>query len=558
MRRYGFTLVELLVVIAIIAILAAILFPVFEKAREKAHTSVCTNNVRQIVIQILSQTQDREELYPAKDEVWMNLGLPPGVLVCPRTKKNVLNGYGYNAQLDNAAMGDFDGKETTTCMIADATVSANHLLTGLASIEERHSTKAVVGFLDGHIEVRARDGLFESIAPVKIDMYAFGGNDANYFQLGDNTAVAKWVPTKNLMCGLSVKSLGIGANFGLAVLSTGETDAWGYNGYRQLFDTLSVSTTPYAYPVPTLYPTTDIQDIQAGTGYVAYLNTSGMVYCFGFGTSGQLGNGASTTSTATSTPVPVINTSNQPLTGITQISCGQAFMLALKNDGTVWAWGLGTTGQLGNGANLTSNKAVQVRVTSSPLVYLTGVAEVRAGGTGAVARKTNGTVWGWGAAYVNGTTGNVNLAKQIQKTATAGDFLTGVKAIDAGYYSVVAIDSTDKPIAWGYGANGALGNGAVTNQRYPVSVGGFGSNTCKAIAAFNYHCLALRNDGKVMAWGYNNKGQVGINSVVTPQSTPQTVKNADTSDFQNVNAKVYVGLEVSYITVPAGSAVSIP
>ena len=97
--RKGFTLIELLVVIAIIAILAAILFPVFAKAREKARQSSCLSNVKQIMLGMLSYTQDYDEILPTNARgsagAWVpwNAQLAPyiknaQIFVCPSHKYN--------------------------------------------------------------------------------------------------------------------------------------------------------------------------------------------------------------------------------------------------------------------------------------------------------------------------------------------------------------------------------------------------------------------------------------------------------------------------------------
>jgi prepilin-type N-terminal cleavage/methylation domain-containing protein/prepilin-type processing-associated H-X9-DG protein len=62
-RAFGFTLIELLVVIAIIAILAAILFPVFAKARQKAQSSTCLSNLKEITLSNIMYDQDYDDNY---------------------------------------------------------------------------------------------------------------------------------------------------------------------------------------------------------------------------------------------------------------------------------------------------------------------------------------------------------------------------------------------------------------------------------------------------------------------------------------------------------------
>ena len=96
---------------------------------------------------------------------------------------------------------------------------------------------------------------------------------------------------------------------------------------------------------------------------------------------GQLGNG---TNTDSNVPVQVSS-----LTGITAIAGGGDHSLALKNDGTVWAWGWNGYGQLGNGTNTDSNVPVQVS-------SLTGIIAIAGGYGHSLALKNDGTVWAWG------------------------------------------------------------------------------------------------------------------------------------------------------------------
>ncbi|HEY3330452.1 MAG TPA: DUF1559 domain-containing protein [Capsulimonadaceae bacterium] len=118
-KTLAFTLIELLVVIAIIAILAAILFPVFAGAREKARTTSCASNLKQLGISFVQYAQDFDEVFPqgnvagACADTTTRAGLAGGgwdsqlqpylksvgVLACPSDPRSLKGGvsYGYNS-----------------------------------------------------------------------------------------------------------------------------------------------------------------------------------------------------------------------------------------------------------------------------------------------------------------------------------------------------------------------------------------------------------------------------------------------------------------------------
>ena len=101
--KYGFTLIELLVVIAIISILAAILFPVFQKVREKARQAACSSNEKQLALGVLMYAQDSDEYLPptqaADTTLWPALVNTyvrnDQVRVCP-DDSGAMNSYGLN------------------------------------------------------------------------------------------------------------------------------------------------------------------------------------------------------------------------------------------------------------------------------------------------------------------------------------------------------------------------------------------------------------------------------------------------------------------------------
>ncbi|HLE17979.1 MAG TPA: carboxypeptidase regulatory-like domain-containing protein [Syntrophales bacterium] len=235
------------------------------------------------------------------------------------------------------------------------------------------------------------------------------------------------------------------------------------------------------------------------TTHTLYLKNDGTVWAWGNNSNGQLGNG---TMTQSATPVQISG-----LSSVVAVAAGYAHTVALKSDGTVWAWGNNSNGQLGNGT--TTDSGIPVQITG-----LSGAAAIAAGYAHTVALMTDGTVWTWG----NNSNGQLGDGTTTDSHIPLPTWLPGVAAIAAGHSHTVALmnDITNVSVwAWGNNSNGQLGNGTTTDSAAPVHVSNLSGGT--AIAAGSYHTVALKDDGTVWVWGSNIKGQLGNGS--TTQST---------------------------------------
>jgi uncharacterized repeat protein (TIGR01451 family) len=251
-----------------------------------------------------------------------------------------------------------------------------------------------------------------------------------------------------------------------------------------------------------------VKSIAAGRQHTSSVRNDGTVWNWGTGSSGQLGNGGSGIGVATVTPVQVTG-----LEGFTSVADGNGFVLALKNDGTVWGWGINSSGQLGDGTTQERSRPVQT-------VGLSGVTAVAAGNFFSVALKSDGTVWLWGAGGGLGSVAFVVRTTPVQLTG-----ITNVSAISAGGGHLLMLKS-DKTV-WAVGGNsrGQLGDGTTTNQPFPVQVNGL-SNVTHIGAGGDEFSLALKEDGTVWGWGINFNGQLGPGGGSTnfdPHPTPLQV-----------------------------------
>jgi uncharacterized repeat protein (TIGR02543 family) len=192
--------------------------------------------------------------------------------------------------------------------------------------------------------------------------------------------------------------------------------------------------------------------------------------------------------------------------------------LALKNDGTVWAWGQNNVGQLGDGSTTNNNTPVAVVTTSG----LYGVSEIAAGLNHSVAMKPDGTIWAWGDNYYGQIgTGAATLGTQYN-TPVEITGITNVIAIAAGEYHTLALKNDGTVWVWGRNNLGQLGTGDTNDRSVPTQLTGI--NGITAIAAKGNFSLALKSNGEVSAWGHNSYGQLGNQSYVNSES-PVSVAN---------------------------------
>ncbi len=342
-------------------------------------------------------------------------------------------------------------------------------------------------------------------------VWAWGYNGNG--QLGNGTFTTGLATQVSNLPG--VVAIAAGTDHGLALASNGAVWAWGYNAYGQLGDGTTNTT---ATPVQAMGLPPGIVAIAGGYLHSLALASDGTVWAWGYNAFGQLGDG---TLTNRSTPVQVSG-----LSGVVAIAASSyATSLALKSDGTVWAWGYNGDGELGNGT--TTNSSTPMQVTG-----LTGVVGITAGSYHVVAVKSDGTVWGWGyggfGQLANGTSSNTTTPVQAVGPGGTG-VLSGIVAVAAGGYSTLALRSDGTAWSWGRNESGELGNGSTTNSPTPVQVvGPSGSGYLSGVAAIAQGAsfgLALTSDGAVFGWGYNYNSELGSSSTTTGTTIPIRTSN---------------------------------
>jgi alpha-tubulin suppressor-like RCC1 family protein len=301
---------------------------------------------------------------------------------------------------------------------------------------------------------------------------------------------------------------------------------WGFGGNGRLGN---ASTTNVSTPVTTFSGGTNWKQVSAASGHTAALKTDGTLWTWGTGSFGVLGNGVTTGSI--STPVTTFAGGNN----WKQVSCGSNHIAAIKTDGTLWTWGFGGNGTLGNAA-ITTNVSTPVTTFAGG----TNWKQVNSGNRHTAAIKTDGTLWIWGGntqtvkegvspvVRPQGQLGNAATTFSVSTPITTFAGGTNWKQVSCGGYHTAAIKTDGTLWTWGSNqgyasATGQLGIGYfLGNRSTPVTTFAGGTNWKQVSSSVGgFHTAAIKTDGTLWTWGYSFGG-LGINSTIISVSTPVT------------------------------------
>lgn len=289
--------------------------------------------------------------------------------------------------------------------------------------------------------------------------------------------------------------------------------------------------------IPFAVQATTTPRIAAGVDHALALKSDGTVWAWGSNMTGQLGTGGATGSSSDDETAPTFGT----LSSATAVAAGETHSMALKKDSTMVAWGNYSGGLLGNPN--ASGISTAVPVLNSSGASLSNATAIATGYDHSVA-LVGGAVYTWGDNYYgqlglgNNATDVGTHTAHVTPTAVTITGTPTITAIAAGSDFTLALDSSGNVWAWGDNSYGQLGNGSTsTNNPTPGQVTNLSGIKVIAIAAGWAHALAVDNSGAVWAWGLNYSGQLGNSTNMNSYSgNPVPVKMAGLSGASAVSA----------------------
>ena len=351
-------------------------------------------------------------------------------------------------------------------------------------------------------------------------LWTWGGN--SYGQLGTNNYVHRSSPVQTISAGTNWKgevSEGAGQYPGhtAAIKTDGTLWLWGRNGTGCLGT--NDRTDRYS-PVQTVSGGTNWSFVSAGSYCTAALKTDGTLWLWGRNDRGQLGDN---TNTYRSSPVQTVAGG----TNWKQLSYRSQTGAAIKTDGTLWMWGPNFWGTLGDNT---------ITHRSSPVQTISGGTNwryVSCSASNTAAIKTDGTLWLWGLNNA-GQLGDNTITKRSSPVQTISGG-TNWKQVASGGSNTAAIKTDGTLWLWGENFLGCLGDNTMTHRSSPVQTVAGGTDW-RRVNKTQSHTAAIKTDGTLWLWGYNNNGKLGTNNTTHYSSPVQTVAGGNNWNWVSTTA----------------------
>ena len=377
----------------------------------------------------------------------------------------------------------------TTSLPAGATLLANGYFYGTVSIPSTTTYSFDVKATDAELQDTSRTfGLTVSVN----QLWATGGN-YGVLGLNDSGATNRSSPVQ-VGTGTNWANTSIVNGTSLATKADGTLWTWGQTAYGSigLNDAVQRSS-PVQIGTGTNWKTPS-----SGWNHMYATKTDGTLWAWGYNANGQLSTGDKIDR---SSPVQV-----GTLTNWNMVAAGYYAVIATKTDGTLWTWGRGGYGEMGIGVagNPTGYRSSPVQVGTD-----TNWAWVAQGQQSMAAIKTTGTLWTWGL-NSSGQLGNGGVIARSSPTQVGA--LTNWSKITL-FQSAMAIKTDGTLWAWGASNFGQVPDSSNTNRSSPVQIGS-GTSWSEVSSVYSYGGVALKTDGTAWVWGYSPSGDLGPNIVV--------------------------------------------
>ena len=343
------------------------------------------------------------------------------------------------------------------------------------------------------------------------DMWCWGGRPDG--QVGDGLSASAQAVPMPMTLDASLVAIEASGFFGCALDDEQRLWCWGSNGNGRLG---VGDDEPRKVPHQVMEDDADLatgwNSISTGSGHTCATREDATLWCWGQDINGRLGLDGGGQSYLT--PQQVTADDADLATGWTQVSNHTSHSCAVRDDGTLWCWGRGAGGRLGLGS-ATSTQTLPQQVMEDDTDLATGWESVSVGETHSCAVREDGTLWCWGV-NDNGQVGvgdDEDHNEPQQLMADDADLATGWAFVDSGQEHSCAVREDGTMWCWGENSDRQLGVGDTDDRDEPEQVLAGDADLAtgwESVSAGDEHSCAVRSSGGLYCWGRNSQERLGI------------------------------------------------